>query len=168
MKVSIYGVFLLSLFSALTHALPSQELPKWQTVGTAKLTVFWFDIYHAELSSHNGEYDNNQSFMLTLTYLRNFESNELIDETFKQFSKPLTDAQSSKWRAQLEELWPDVKKGDQIAFLKSDKGVSHFFFNKSYRGQIEEPEFAGLFSAIWLSDNSEYPKLAAKLKGQSK
>lgn len=168
MKVSIYGFFLFSLFSTSAHASSALELPKWKTVGTAKLTVFWFDIYHAELSSLNGKYDYSQSFMLTLTYLRNFESKELIDETFKQFSKPLTETQSSTWRAQLEVLWPDVKKGDQITFLKSDKGVSHFFFNTTYRGQIEEPEFADLFSAIWLSDNSEYPKLAAKLKGQSK
>lgn len=167
MKLSLCCVLLFTLYSVSIRAMTPAEIPQWQSVGSAKLTVFWFDIYQAELSSNNGEYDKNKSFMLTLTYLRSFESKELIDETFKQFNKPLSQKQSLEWRARLEEVWPDVKKGDQISFVKSDKGVSHFFFNKKYQGQITEPEFADLFSAIWLSDDSEYPELAAKLKGKS-
>ena len=142
------------------------KLPNWQTVGTAKLTVFLFDIYLAELLSEDGNYQEDGSFILTLTYLRDFDADELIDETFNQFRKPPTDTQAILWRERLQQLWPNVKKGDQISFLKMKNGESHFFFNNNYRGNLIEPEFAQSFAAIWLSDDSEYPKLAAKLKGK--
>ena len=155
----------LLFFCLSAQAFNPPNLPTWPQIGTAKLSVLWFDIYNAELSSENGIYDNAKSFKLTLTYLRDFEANELITETFKQLPKEPTPSQLLSWRKQLEKLWSNVKKGDRISFVKDKKGASHFFFNQDYRGEISDIEFGKNFAAIWLASDSNYPKLAAKLKG---
>lgn len=144
------------------------EYPQWQQVGKAKLSVLWFDIYEAELSSANGLYDKNDSFKLTLTYLRDFEAEELIDETFNQISPKPSAEQEQAWRVALTNMWPKVSEGDQISFVKDKAGISHFFFNQNYLGEISDIEFGVQFANIWLAKDSAYPKLAARLKGENK
>ena len=48
-------------------------------------------------------------------------------------------------------IWPDVSKGDTITFDVDVTGVSRFYFNGEWLGAIEDPDFAPLFIAIWLS-----------------
>lgn len=149
------------------QSMAQSEFPQWRSIGQAKLTVFWFDIYRAELFSASGRYDNNSDFLLSLTYLRAFEAKELIDETFDQFAQPIATDEAQRWRAALVTLWPDVRENDTISLLRNQQGHSIFFVNKQYVGQINEPKFTELFTAIWLADTSAYPKLAKQLKGQS-
>lgn len=144
------------------------EYPSWTTIGTAKLSVLWFDIYEAELSSADGLFNQDQNFKLTLTYLRDFEADELIDETFNQISEPIEKQQELSWRKSLKAMWPDVKESDQISFIKTNEGTSHFFFNQKFVGTIEDKAFGKHFADIWLAKDSAYPKLASKLKGESK
>lgn len=141
--------------------------PDWKSIGTAKLTVLWFDVYQAELSSQTGVYDSNKSFKLTLTYLRDFEADDLVEETFKQMPGPITQSKAKNWQRRLLTLWPDVKEQDSISFLKDELGHSHFYYNQTYLGAIEDPLFAEQFAAIWLAPTSEYPKLAKQLKGNN-
>jgi hypothetical protein len=160
---------LLCFISALaaTNADAQTNYPDWKSVGKAKLTVLWFDIYQAELSSQTGVYDSEESFKLTLTYLRDFEAKDLVEETFNQMPGPLTKLQINNWQNRLISLWPDVNKQDSISFLKDEKGRSHFYYNQNYLGAIEDPLFSEQFAAIWLAPTSEYPKLAKQLKGNN-
>lgn len=144
------------------------DYPNWPSIGKAKLSVLWFDIYEAELSSKTGFYCKDCSFKLTLTYLRDFEAEELIDETFNQISVPITEQQAFSWRQSLQQMWPDVTESDQISFVRTSDGTSQFFFNKSYVGTIKDTAFGIHFANIWLAKDSAYPKLAAKLKGEKK
>ena len=160
----IFITFLFIGFSASAN----KPYPNWPVIGSATLSVLWFDIYNAELSTDSGEYDPNGNLKLTLTYLRDFDAEDLITETFKQMPQPLNQTQQDNWQKQLNRLWPDVKEQDQISFVQNAQGVGYFYYNKRYLGEITDPEFATKFSAIWLADTSSYPKLAAKLKGQSK
>lgn len=156
--------FLILLIATKTNA--QINYPSWQTIGTAKLSVLWFDIYQAELSSESGVYEENKSFKLTLTYLRDFSAKDLVEETFKQMPGPLTQLQTRDWPNQLLALWPNVKKSESISFLKDELGHSHFYHNQNYLGSIEDPFFSEQFAAIWLAPTSEYPKLAKQLKGE--
>lgn len=163
MKPNLCYLMLLLLLSPLCWANP--PYPSWPSVGKAKLTVLWFDVYQAELSSPSGRYQQDASFMLNLTYLRDFTADALIDETFAQMADKISNKQQQKWRPLLKAMWPDVTKQDQISFVKTEQGKSLFFFNRNYLGSIDDRQFAANFAAIWLSKDSDYPKLAAKLTG---
>jgi hypothetical protein len=54
-------------------------------------------------------------------------------------------------------MWPDVKKGDKIAFDVDDLGVSRFYYNGTWVGSLEDPDFAPAFIAIWLSPKTSRP-----------
>ena len=168
MKTKLLIISLLLATTTNSFALDEPPLPNWRIVGKAKLEVFWFDIYNAELSTENGAYDASQPFKLTLTYLRDFAAKDLVEETFNQFPTPATEEQRQSWSSQLLALWPDVKKGERISFVKNEQGSSLFFFNEQYLGAIDDPKFSEQFAAIWLSKSSNYPKLAAQLTGAVK
>lgn len=163
----IHKLFLGASLIASTCLSAQVNYPDWKPVGSATLTVLWFDIYQAELSSETGTYVSDRSYKLTLTYLRDFDAEDLIEETFKQMPGPLTEKQTSDWHKQLTALWPNVKKQESISFLKDEKGYSHFYHNRKYLGAIKDTQFSQQFSAIWLASTSEYPKLAAQLKGHT-
>ena len=59
-----------------------------------------------------------------------------------------------------------MKKGDQLAFYIDAQGGGHFFFNQKWIGVINEPDFSQAFINIWLSDQSSYPRLAKRLRGE--
>jgi hypothetical protein len=137
-------------------------------VGQARLTVLWFDIYDAKLYTPDGQYKQNSNLKLSLTYLRDFDAKDLIEETFNQMKPKPNQEQQKTWQASLELIWPDVTKSDNLSFVVNDESVGHFYFNNRHVGTIKDADFNKRFANIWLSDDSEYPKLAAKLTGKTK
>ncbi len=166
MKTFSLSLLVLAIITFANEAKEDMPYPLWQEVGNAKLSLLWFDIYHAQLTNETGIYDETSAFKLTLTYLRSFEAKDLIDETFEQMNA--SEQQEKQWRPKLTKLWPNVTKLDQISFVKDAENNSHFFINQSYLGHISDPIFTEKFANIWLSDQSSYPKLSAKLKGKRK
>lgn len=160
-------IYFISLLTFANNATEPPQYPNWTRIGLAKLSVLWFDIYQAELSSETGVFEPDRSFKLTLTYLRNFTAETLIDETFAQFSTSITKQQALSWRQSLKQIWPDVTASDQISFIRTNEGDSQFFFNKHYLGTVKDKAFGKHFADIWLAKDSAYPKLAAKLKGEA-
>ena len=136
-------------------------------VGQAELQVLWFDIYEARLLNPEGIYSGSGGkMMLTLDYKRRISVEDLLDETefqIKRFARP---SDIRGWLSQLEAFWVTVKKGDQLAFYIDAQGGGHFFFNQKWIGVINEPDFSQAFINIWLSDQSSYPRLAKRLRGE--
>ena len=152
-----------------THLVqPQSHYPpkSYETVGKTRLKVLWFDVYDAVLKTPNGRYVTGSPALLELSYLRDIKSKALVKETKKQLANALSDEVLERAASQLGELWPDVTSGDKISFLKlsDDKGV--FYFNDNELGEVNMPNFAAAFLDIWLGEDSEYPKLAAQLKGE--
>lgn len=149
--------------AALAVALPSD----WLTIGETRLSVLWFDIYDARLASPTGVFESVESpQLLTLTYLRDIKKSALIKETRKHIKPFANESDRKQWLIQLSTFFPTVKKGDQIAFLIDDTGKGHFFHNQKWIGTLEDTAFSSAFINIWLSDNSQYPKLAKRLRGE--
>ena len=154
----------------LVIAIPVQAMSPpehWKSVGQADLKVLWFAIYAAELQSPSGKFlDYGASLMLSLDYKRSISKKALIKETRKQIKPFAEQAESDPWLQQLDQLWPDISKGDQLRFWIDAQGNGHFFHNQHWIGSISEPAFSRAFIQIWLSPNSSYPKLARKLRGE--
>ena len=147
-----------------------QTLPQhWKRIGEAELSILWFDVYNAELLSADGRYAGTKTpLILKLNYRRNISQQDLLEETQKQMTKFAVTDQTDQWLTMLSQIWPDIRKGDQLAFWIDQKSTGHFFYNERWIGSLPDPAFSDAFIQIWLSDKSSYPNLAKKLRGSVK
>jgi len=148
-----------------------QRLPQMQTVGTASLSVLWFDIYDAELQNPTGSFAGVKGpLMLKLNYLRDISQKKLLDETRSQLISHIQLAKQpqmvKRWLRELEAIWPSIRKGDQLAFYLDPTGVGHFYHNERYLGSVSDELFGISFLGIWLAEDSDYPQKARQLRGQ--
>lgn len=165
-RFSIAVLICLSMFTL--PAMSAQELPQqYKPVGAATLRVLWFDVYAAELRSPDGVFSAMKGpLLLKLTYLRDIKRQKLLDETAAQMESVSPELRS-RWLSQLEGIWPDIGKGDQLAFYLDPQGAGHFYFNEGYIGSVNDSRFGIEFIGIWLAEDSSYPDLGRKLRGES-
>lgn len=174
-------VLLLSINVAFasTSTSTSKTLTDWQTtlpellnssptklVGKATFSVFIWDIYKSKLSTTSGRFpDKAGSLVYQINYLKNIDSEDLIEKTVEQWQhlefKP---ERYQGYVSQLKSMWPDIKEGDQLAFV-TKSGKSAFYYNNQLIGSIDNPDFATIFLAIWFSENTTQPALRDKLLG---
>ena len=134
-------------------------LPPLKQVGTSSLRVMVFKVFDSELFTETGEWqDPKTSFRYELTYARNISGNALASQTTKEWDHlGFTDERQASWVEYLETIWPDVTKGDTITFDVDAVGVSRFYFNGEWLGVVQDPDFAPMFIAIWLSPETSRP-----------
>lgn len=154
--------------STLATAVPWQDM---ELVGKGKLSVLFWDIYNAELFTDSGQYEESKTpIALKLTYLRDIDKKDLINETVKQWGKVgfKDKAKIESWSARLEELWTDVAENDSITLYIDQENCSYFFFNEEELGKVDDPQFSSAFLAIWLSEKTTAPKVRKQLIKGSK
>ncbi|MCG8414020.1 MAG: chalcone isomerase family protein [Pseudomonadales bacterium] len=159
------SVFLLSLlFAATLTASPTQDL---NPVGSATLKVLFWTIYDSSLFTPNGIYEGvKPGLALQINYRRNISRSDLIDRTRDEWQKlDLYQAGCEEWLSALEVMWPDLKRGDELVLHVDEDLNSNFFFNDELIGSIKDSKFTENFLAIWLSENSSYPRLRNQLVG---
>lgn len=134
-------------------------LPPLKEIGRSSLRVMVFKVFDSALFTESGEWqDRTKSFRYELTYARTIAGAVLASQTTKEWEHlGFTDERQSGWVEYLEAIWPDVSKGDTITFDVDAAGVSRFYFNGEWLGAIEDPDFAPLFIAIWLSPETSRP-----------
>lgn len=154
-----------TLFIGVTMANPIED---FKQVGAAKLEIFFFDIYHSQLYSETGQYQEGEyPLALNIQYLRDIDASDLVDRTEQEWQKlGFEDEQISPWLTLITSLWPDIKKGDTLLLVVEPDLSSTFYFNQKLLAKIEEPSFGQNFLAIWLDKNCSYPKLRKKLIGK--
>lgn len=151
------------------HQAELPQRPQLQLIGEAELKVWIWPIYQAQLLSQSGDYAPNQyPLQLSLNYLRDIERQQLLDNTAKEWQRlnicSLNPCQP--WLNQLDELWPDIRRGDRLELYAPSPDTAHFYFNGDYLGALQDTGFSEHFLAIWLSRDSRYPKQRRKLIGE--
>ncbi|WP_282111118.1 chalcone isomerase family protein [Shewanella algicola] len=138
-------------------------------VGSASMSMMWFDIYSATLYSIDGKYQAEQwPLKLEIEYHRDIDAEDLIDATVDQWLHlGLSEQQIDQYREQLVNAWPDVKEGDRLTFMVNNRAQSEFLFNDKPYFQVSHIEFPQDFLAIWLSENTSRPKLRQQLIGMN-
>jgi len=157
MAVCMAGISL----SAASHPL----LPGAQQIGQAEFTRFGFSIYQAELWAPDGRLLPDQSFLLSLTYARNIGRSQIVQASLDEMQKlgaPV--ALQSQWRAELEQILLDVRKGDTLSAKYVPGQGAEFYFQNERTGTINE-ELARYFFAIWLDERTSEPALRQSLLG---
>lgn len=143
----------------------------WPTVGEAKLSKLWFDIYKAQLRTPDGQYHSESGQLaLVITYLRDISAKRLLSATHDQWLKiGYSEAQIEPWMARLTQIFPSVKKGDQLIFVSM--GTNGQFWQQLNNASlqplatIEDASLDAAFMAIWLSEKTQYPDQRKALTG---
>ncbi len=148
--------------------LPESPPAHYELVGEARLSVLWFDVYDASLLSNSGRYNpSSEPLLLKLSYLRDISRERLIKETQKQLRDQLPEARLASALEGLRAIWPDIEKGDRLAFWLAPNGAGGFYHNGRFLGEMADEQFNRAFIGIWLAEDSQYPKLAQALRGGS-
>ena len=147
-------------------------LPGAQLAGSAKLTVWGFDIYRASLWVAPGFRPaaySQHAFALELAYLRKFEGSAITERTMAEMQRQAkVPAEKTRvWRDALMAIFPDVKPGDRITGIHQPGAGTRFLVNGKPKGEIADAEFDRLFFGIWLSDATSEPALRQALLAQT-
>ena len=147
-------------------------LPGAQLAGTAKLTVWGFDVYQASLWVTPGFRPASYSqhaFALELAYLRKFEGSAITQRTLDEMQRQakVPPDKMRAWRDALSVIFPDVKPGDRITGIHQPGAGTRFLVNGKAKGEIADAEFERLFFGIWLSDATSEPALRQALLAQT-
>lgn len=159
------------------QALKSQKIPEllpndltqmgFSKLGEAKFSVVFWDVYISRLYSRSGTYFTNkpQDLLFSITYLRDISADDLIDNTQDQWRQlGFSPQQYLAFIPQLEAIWPDVQKGDNLTLFKINN-QSVFYLNSKKIGSIADSQFQQMFLDIWLSVDTSEPKLRQQLLG---
>lgn len=163
------GVIVAVAVSLHTWAATLPDWHQWQQVGRTTLTWGFWDIYHAQLRTPSGDYNIADPYAaemaLIIDYRRNITKKQLLEETDKQWQHlQVTPYNRARWIKVLEQLWQGVGKGDRLAFVLTHTG-GEFYFGDRLLGRVDNPVLARTFLAIWLSEDTSYPKLRRQLLG---
>ena len=136
--------------------------------GETQFRWFGLKVYDIALWWSADNYNNSEKAALTIRYLRDIQAEDLIAETRKQWRLQgnVTDAQEAAWSARLNQLWPNVSKGDVLTLYVESGRESLFYANDQPLGSVTDPAFGPAFLSIWLSDRAKYPRLRDQLLGQ--
>jgi len=146
-----------------TSAFANVEFSK---VGEGRMEYLFWDIYDATLFSRSGDFSlGAHPVKFKLTYLRDFEANEIVKATNEQWELIGKADLVNKYDEQLLSLWPNIRKGDSLTLITDEQGKSTFLYNDEKVGVIDDIAFSSDFLAIWLSENTSEPALRKKLLG---
>ncbi|SMY33823.1 hypothetical protein PMAL9190_01282 [Photobacterium malacitanum] len=154
----------------MTVSLPAQASSwvTWPTVGESTLKWGWWKIYTAQLKTPTGKYVANDAndLALIIYYLRDIDKQDLLKATDDQWQHlGFTSQQRQQWLSQLAQQWPNVKQGDRLVFV-TNAAEGRFYQHGKPLGKPLSKSLSNAFISIWLSTNTEYPKLRLQLIGQ--
>lgn len=178
-RISILMLVIAWCITGLAQAAVKSPLPEvvklqWQgfeMVGQTTLKRFGLHIYDASfwvLEDKLPDFMKSNTCALSITYARNIRAKNLLSNTKKEWNRlGLADKHPiDAWLKILKNLWPDVKKGDQLVVVTRPDGKTTFFNNQSSLGTIDDSEFGAAFLAIWLDENSRFKKNRKELLGE--
>lgn len=148
------------------------ELPQAKEVGQGELRWFGLKIYSASLWSEQLPFDQDAPFALKLTYHRHITREKFadvsIDEIRRLFEHRYSEEKLQQWRKLIVSALYDVNEGDQIIGIYQPQKGCRFYDSNKLLADINDPEFAQAFFAIWLDPRSKDSKLREHLLSLSK
>lgn len=157
--------FLVSILCFFSTTLSAQ----WLNVGKADYTWGPFHVYTISLYTETGHYEENlRPLMLTFNYAKPIEGKNFAISLIKEMENLNLDNLDSKiYLETLKSIFPDISPNDVLNYIAlEDRG--YFVLNDTILDNEFDPSFTQALIAIWLSPNTNFPKLQPKLLGDEK
>lgn len=137
------------------------------TVGEARLSFLFWDVYDAQLYAPQRTFTPDGTYALSLRYLMDFSGPDIAERSLDEMrGQGYRDKQQlDRWLVEMLKIFPDVKEGDELFGVRSLTGKSYFLHNGNLIGAVTDPLFADAFFGIWLAPNSSEPKMRKQLLG---
>ena len=140
----------------------------WQLCGRGIYVWTVFRCYWASLYTQSGTYEPGMPAILDLSYLRTLSKEQTVSISIEEMLRlrPEYTNRAPGWRSDLTPIIPDVKAGDRlVGYFDTEYGASFYSDQKSL-GQIQDPDFASAFLAIWLDPATRAGALRTALLGR--
>jgi hypothetical protein len=158
--------------AALAQTAPPPEvaatLREAQWSGSARLRFFGLSVYDANLwvaPSFRASAYAQHAFAIELRYLRQLKGAAIAERSLTEMRRvgSIGAEQASRWLARMQEAFPDVVDGDRIVGIHTPGVGAQFWVNGQLRATVADPEFAGYFFGIWLSESTSEPAMRSAL-----
>ncbi|GGE12865.1 hypothetical protein SAMN05421774_10397 [Gemmobacter megaterium] len=136
-------------------------------IGQAQLRVLGFLAYEGRLYTEGGaRFDPEAPSALLLTYNRAFSARQLTRATETELRRIAPQASGLGQMLNLvSDCFRDVAQGDRYLAISPRPDELRLMLNGTETCRISYPEVGKRFLAIWLSDNSRFPRLSRQLRG---
>lgn len=156
--------------TATAQALPPSAaslVPQAREAGQGRLKWWGLHIYDARLFVSGQGFRANEPFALALRYARDFEGPRIADTSLDEMRRLGfgNEADQRRWREAMSTLFPDVKRGDELTGVSVPGRGAVFFHNGRRIGEVDDPDFARAFFAIWLDPRTRAADLRQRLLG---
>ncbi len=136
--------------------------------GESLFRYFGFAVYKARLwvSPQFKPTDlTGQPFALALDYQRDFAGADIAERSLTEMKRAggFSDAQGAQWLAKMKEVFPNIRKGDQLLGIHVPGVGARFLHNGQPLAEVRDTEFSRRFFGIWLSPNTSEPALRSAL-----
>ena len=138
-------------------------------VGAGSLYWFGLHVYDARLAAAGERFDPEQPFALILRYARDFKGQRIAQASIDEIRRLGygTAGEQERWLEAMRELFPDVRRGDELAGVALPGRGARFYLNGRPIGAIGDAAFARAFFAIWLDPRTRSRELRAQLLGEA-
>ncbi len=156
--------------SAAAH-LPAQALdyaPTLRLHASAPLRLFGIHLYDAELWVSGERYVPQQAHALSLRYRRAIDAARLVDTSIDEMRRlgAADETRLARWRQELARALPSVQADERIVGLHLPGCGAVFWHQGRLTAEIQDPELAHHFFAIWLDERTRKPALRVRLLGE--
>ncbi|TNE61539.1 MAG: hypothetical protein EP341_00660 [Sphingomonadales bacterium] len=142
-------------------------VPEAELAGEARMRVLIWNVFDAALYAPEGEYDPDAPFALSLSYLRDFTSDQIVTRSLHEMARqgPLDPQLREQWRVELAGIIPNVGPGVTIVGVRDSQGHAHFFLGREWLGTVADPDFSQRFFNIWLGPETSSPAFQRAMLG---
>nr|WP_297348208.1 chalcone isomerase family protein [uncultured Glaciecola sp.] len=144
-----------------------QYIKNPKVVGKARLKIMFWKIYDAKLSAADGLWNAESPFALSLTYLRDFDGEEIASRSIDEMRDIGYEDEVllAKWYEQMRAVFPNIKEGENITGVMDENMHTHFYHEGKLIGSIDDKTFTQSFFGIWLHEKTSEPKMRKQLMG---
>lgn len=146
-----------------------ERLPEARLVGSGDFLWYGLRVYSARLFSPVVPPDWKQPFVLELTYWRSLSRDTLVEASLEEMRRlaprPPDDAQLAAWAGLMRSAFVDVHRGQRISGLYLPGKGCRFYIDGRLKQEVDDPQFARAFFAIWLDARTRKPELRRELLG---
>jgi len=145
-----------------------KNLSAYNLIGSAPMKFMGLKVYDAALWSESKDFSYDRKFAIHIKYNMNFTKENLAERSIDEIEETndLSSRQRQEYLQKLNEIFVNIKKGDEKVALFDPKNGVTLFYNNQKIGEISSLKFARLFVDIWLDEKGSHPKVTKKLLGK--
>jgi hypothetical protein len=153
-----------------TTPLPQAALayaPEWRPLGSGQMRWFGLRLYDAELWISGERFVPERPHALALRYHRAIAAERLVESSIAEMRRlgVQDEARLAVWRDALARAFPSVAPNESIVGMHLPGRGAVFWHDGRRTAEIDDPELARWFFAIWLDERTREPALRARLLG---